>query len=303
MKKAINYTLSVLPIIFLILAMFFKVRPTGYITSLLFSFAVQFSVFMGVLVIGYCIFKRWKNALISFFAFMIFFSFYSPFLGGYDQGPTDLSIAQFNVLKFNKDYESTINAALESDCDLISFQEVDENWEAFLVNGLIDEYPYYQVHSRSDCYGLAVFSKYPISETEVISYRGFPSLKGVIELKENEVSFIATHTRSPISRNNFNLRNDQIEHLAEEVKNVEGPLVVIGDFNSVPWDQAIDKFKSNTHLEDSRKSITPTYPSFLPIAGIPIDFIFHSKDLKCVGFDSIKSTSSDHYGVIGKYAL
>jgi len=54
---------------------------------------------------------------------------------------------------------------------------------------------------------------------------------------------------------------------------------------------------------DSRKTWAPTFPAWFKFAAIPIDHIFHSQDMLCTNFSTIKTTDSDHYGILGEYYI
>ena len=87
------------------------------------------------------------------------------------------------------------------------------------------------------------------------------------------------------------------------VSQQSGEFLVLGDFNTVPWDRQLLRFKSDTRLFDSRKKLTPTYPTWNPfVAQIPIDYIFHSEGIGCSSLDSVRLTS-DHKAILGTYRL
>lgn len=278
--------------------------PEGFILTLVHSFAIQVLV-AGVALSVWLLFqKRWIRSVAATAA-LVLISLQLPSWDStsYSVGTTDLSVAHFNVLKFNEDHHSTIDAALNTGADLVSFQEVDRSWGESLERSLTAEYPYYSIESREDCYGLAVFSRYPLHDLDVIYFEGFPNIVGDVLVNDTAVHFIASHTRAPLMRSYFNTRNRQLEQITDYLSSIEGPKMAIGDYNFVPWDSRIQRFKSDTNMMDSRSSLTPTYPSGLVIARIPIDYIFHSEELDCLGFEAIEGTSSDHLGVIGQYAL
>lgn len=303
-KKGISITGKFISFGLVGLAVLLTFYSSGYYTSLLLSFVVQFSIVSLLFAVVFLFQKKWKLVAVNLGAFILFYSFYLPFTNSSNlQEKEDFSVAHFNVLKYNREFDKTIDLAKKTNAEILSFQEVDNKWGDNLKEKLKDEYPYSIVVPREDCYGLALFSKLKLSEEKIDDMFGFPILKGKISTEKRDVSFVCIHTRAPIGRNNFYLRNDQIEQLAEDVKILEGAKLVIGDFNSVPWDTAIEDFKMKTSLHDSRKKITPTYPAYLPIAGIPIDFIFHSREINCLSFESLKGSDSDHLGVCGKYSL
>lgn len=219
----------------------------------------------------------------------------------------NLSIAHFNVFKFNEHYDSVCKAALESNADLISFQETDSEWTDHLKTRLSSAYPYSVCYPlESCCFGLAVFSKHPISNAEILSIEGLPNITGSITINEQPLQFICSHTKAPTSPENFNQRNRHIQTLSQFINTSlpsKRPVLVIGDFNSVPWDTQIMQFKTKTALEDSRSGFQVTFPAWFPPLLIPIDFIFHSSDIQCTAFNTINTHSSDHYGIIGQYLV
>jgi len=191
---------------------------------------------------------------------------------------------------------------LKTEADLISFQEVSNSWGEALLEGLSETYPFaFFTGGKCGIQGLAVFSKYPMKNVQSIRLAGMPNIEGEIQFADSSIRFVTSHTRSPITYTRYLQRNTHLKVLAAYLNTIEGPVIAIGDFNAVPWDTSILEFKKRSRLQDSRKKITPTFPSFLKFLGIPIDYIFHSKELSCLDFRSIDGTSSDHLGVIGYY--
>ena len=80
------------------------------------------------------------------------------------RGNEDFVIAHFNVLMINEDHGSIMTQALNSNADLISFQEVNDRWADELDSALSCKFPYSYIVSRSNNYGIAVFSKRPFLE-------------------------------------------------------------------------------------------------------------------------------------------
>jgi len=216
----------------------------------------------------------------------------------------EIAVAHFNVLKINKDHDSIISAAKKSNADFLSFQEIDSQWKTSLCGAFVDSYPYWIVQEKdANCFGLAVFSKYPFVESEVVYLEGVANITGILDVGGEHIAFIATHTNSPLTRSNFMARNKQIDSVGKVLKKYDLPILAIGDYNAVPWDQSILSFLDNTGLKDSRKGNCATYPRQLGRFGIPIDYIFHSEHFACHSFDPIYNTSSDHAGIIGKYSF
>ena len=114
---------------------------------------------------------------------------------------------------------------------------------------------------------------------------------------------MTAHTRSPTNPQGLRRRNAHLHEMSQYLKSVDGPVLAIGDFNAVPWNDDIQLLQATAELKDSRKGLAPTFPSWGWFLQVPIDYIFHSDDLACVQFETIKSTSSDHFGIVGAYEV
>lgn len=281
--------------------------PEYWMLSLVKAMAIQILAAIAFITVTWCLRKKFKSALAGFISILMLSSMMLPLLnlepncipenGG-------LKIAHFNVLKYNENYEATITAARSTGADFLSFQEINKGWQEALTKELAEAYPYFfSLPLETCCHGIAVFSKNPLSEVEEFYSGSLPNIRGNICIDGTSVHFVTSHTSAPTSYQRHKSRNKHILQLASHFGSISGPKVAIGDFNSVPWDSAITGFKKTTLLRDSRKSLTPTYPAYLKIAQIPLDYIFHSEELTCLGFTSIEGTSSDHLGILGTYRL
>ena len=228
-------------------------------------------------------------------------------------GPA-FTVAHFNVLASNRRYDPVIRQALASEADLLSFQEVAPHWAEELTQRLRDAYPYYHVVTDPwDTRGIAVFSRYPLRNVQTHYWTKSPNITGDIDLTnqvtQNEeagdtlVHFVASHTLSPRSESRYRRRNEQIRHIADYLKSVEGPVLAIGDYNAVPWNSSIVAMKRQGRVFDSRQNFTSTYPARLRGGGLPIDYVFHSEDFTCLDFYAVSASGSDHRGVVGRYRL
>lgn len=282
--------------------------PETFILMLIKSFAYQIMGVFGILVLFFVLKRQWRNVGLGAISFLLIFSILLPHMSfsGIEikKSENGIRLGQFNVLRFNRDYQSTIEEAIKSGSDFINFQEVDARWATYLQEGLKEKYPYYKIVSQESCYGIAVFSKFPLSGLEVDFVQGIPMLKRIINSDKGILNFISVHTKAPTRYSFFQLRNEQINYVSRCLKKMEGPKVVIGDFNSVPWDDQIKGLVKDSNIRDSRKSLASTFPHNLPsIFKIPIDFIFHSEDLECLNFKVVNGHSSDHNGIVGDFEI
>jgi endonuclease/exonuclease/phosphatase (EEP) superfamily protein YafD len=216
----------------------------------------------------------------------------------------DLKVAHFNVFVANTQYEKTLEKALSTRADLLSFQEVHTNWATFLEKHLAEKYPYYHiVTGNGSGEGIAVFSRYPLCHLKTIYWEDRPNIAGDIEVADSSIHFLASHTISPMNLQRYHQRKRHLQKIANYLQKQDKPILAIGDYNIVPWNRNIVQLKKQAQLADSRKGRQATFPSYLGRWGIPIDYIFHSNELNCLNFGTIQGTGSDHLGIQGAYQL
>jgi endonuclease/exonuclease/phosphatase (EEP) superfamily protein YafD len=307
-----NWALSkkievVLGLSFVLLALIVINPLYNFLINLLKSFSVQIMAALGIIGLLLIIFRRWLLASQAIIAASLILFHLLPHVGlDFDKiktsGGNILKVAHFNVFIDNRSFEHTLNTVKDLDPDFISFQEVNSGWAKELVAGLKKDFPYYKViPCDSTSYGIAYFSKHPVLNSKVIYFTEKPNLTGDISINNEKIHFISSHTKSPLSRKRYHERNEHIRNIVAYIKEKQGPVLAIGDYNAVPWHPHIIDLKNETGLKDSRKSLTPTFPSHVKLARIPIDYIFYSEDIRCLDFKAVKSTKSDHFGVVGEY--
>ena len=290
---------------FLIPAIFLLIPTISFELTLLQSFLFQAMLGYGIISI-ICILKRHYRVAIS--NFIIYLLLLMKVNGPLDatlnirQGKEQLSVLQFNVLNTNTSYNQTLERIKELNADLISFQEVSKVWSEELESSLKGLYPYYKIVTDAG-QGIAIFSKNQLIDLNVLNWKGTQNITGKIRVKTEEINFFTLHTRSPTTKAKYVNRNQHLRLIQDYVAEHEGEFLVLGDFNTVPWDKRLKKFRSSTKLRDSRKRLTPTYPTWNPFfAQIPIDYIFHSEGIGCDSLSTVKITS-DHKAILGSFLL
>ncbi|WP_305981906.1 endonuclease/exonuclease/phosphatase family protein [Roseivirga thermotolerans] len=288
-------------------ALFMLIPSYTFGLTLLQSFLFQAMLVYGLLSVIWIIKHHYRLAGINFIIyFLLLVKISGPINKTYriDQGEETLKVLQFNVLSVNDKYTETIDRVIELAPDFVSFQEVSHQWAEVLVTGLAQDYPYYKVVEHEDQgQGIAVFSKYPLQDVEEIHVTATANITGKILVGDEAINFLALHTKSPTTRLKWHNRNNHLKWAEDYVKEQPGEFLVLGDFNTVPWDNRMLSFQSSTELTDSRKKLTPTYPTWNPfVAQIPIDYILHSKGIGCDSLDAVRITS-DHKAIMGSFLV
>lgn len=111
--------------------------------------------------------------------------------------------------------------------------------------------------------------------------------KLVIELELEEVSFFLVHLAL-----SFKVRQHQILHLYNLIKETNRPYIVAGDFNAFTGENEIKLLMSASGLQNADTQMQPSYPSRNPKRHL--DFILHSPEIKVNKFEMPKVQLSDH---------
>lgn len=227
--------------------------------------------------------------------------------------------------------------------DIICFQEfftknTGEITEDKILKALNKKYYThidYTIENNNYNYGIATFSKYPIVNRGLINFsnssnssiytdvivngdtvRVFNNHLQSIRFNKNNYSFI-TNSKTlkdderlrEIKDISFRLRDafikraKQADIITNHIQNSAYPVIVCGDFNDVPVSYTYQQMKKNLNdaFIEAGSGIGNTYVGKFP--SFRIDFIFHSKDIKCLDFEISKVQLSDHYPVTGTFIL
>lgn len=213
--------------------------------------------------------------------------------------PIKLNVFQVNVLETNRNFKDICDYVISKDPDIASFEEVGFE-AAKALSTRLSKYPYSKVIARPDFFGLAIFSKYPLTtETLALSKSGVPVLFGIMDVKGRKLNYASVHTLPPLEPEFLADRNQEFANLVELRRKNEGPFIVAGDFNCSPWVASFWRLCHDADLKDSEQSFgpQPSWPSNLVLPFIPIDHFLVSKDIKVLSRSIGPYVGSDHYPV------
>jgi endonuclease/exonuclease/phosphatase (EEP) superfamily protein YafD len=216
-----------------------------------------------------------------------------------------LSISHINLANAETNYDSVINYIRSLDADLISFQELTPDWTAQLTEKLSGEFQYIHTMTRLDQYGMGFFSKVPLHEIDTIFYNDIPSLTCSIEMADNTTAnILSCQMIPPVNQNAFIKIDKHFSFLAEQMKAKPGATIVLGDLHLPPWASEIQKFRSISKLQDSRRDINPrNIDGSVSLPRIPVEHIFYCDKFECTSFSELGNEAVGRVGITGTYQL
>ncbi len=114
----------------------------------------------------------------------------------------------------------------------------------------------------------------------------------------NEIKDISTRLKYA-----FRKRAHQAEILSDHIHESPWPVIVCGDFNDTPVSYTYHKIRGDLvdAFIESGRGIGNTYSEMFP--SYRIDYILHSRNLKSVGFETIRVDYSDHFPVCCRFDI
>lgn len=216
-----------------------------------------------------------------------------------------LRLMTFNIYAKNDDLNALTISVLEVDPDIVVFQEFWRWHRAGLEERLKEKYPF-ALHCQGGRRSfVALYAKMPFApqpgnncvdnlaanqRTSIISVN-FPAT----DVHES-FSVVTTHLDWPIPTDR---QHAQMNALMDALQQIEGPLLVAGDFNSTPYSYALKNLIKRARLTRIAKGIPtwpapPTYPFKMP-AWLQLDQMMSRGEIVATPALKGPSGGSDHY--------
>lgn len=262
----------------------------------------------------------------------------------------EIKIMSYNVRNFEvydhkngKENRDKIIAFIKKEQpDIICFQEAFEGQKFIdfkqLGNTIGLPYHHFEVGTVSAAggkYGVAVFSKYPISSKESYQFGrgGNVGTKVNVNINGQPTSIFNIHLQSANIENSyynysskemeemsqkkfiyrakrikhqlrvaFKKKTQQVELMHKHIKTTKNPIILCGDFNDIPSSYAYTRVKGN--LQDTFQKGSFGLGYTLPaLPFLRIDHIFASNDFQILSHNIKRKKISDHYPVIATVKL
>lgn len=224
------------------------------------------------------------------------------------EGRQTVRIMTHNVFGLNYDAARVMRSIEAADPDIIAFQEFFPDQAGALTPLLKPGYPYFVRCKGGKRANLGLFSRLPFKtdaeqDCPEQSQMGQRTAHIVVDFAlpdGRSFSVLTTHLDWPLP---LQRQIDQYKELAETVTSIEGPLAVMGDFNSTPWSYALRRFGDETGMTRQTLNLW-TYPMRFWIKGwrdtlpiLPLDQVF-TRGLSVHRLEGGEPTGSDHLPVV-----
>ena len=214
--------------------------------------------------------------------------------------------------------ENIVDVVTSSDADIVGFQEITRSSP---LNGFGDFGSQLTIELEKEGFKYsfigdygeqalrnAIFSKYPILETEVYSLEPVVSyqrtaVKATIDIDGNHVVFLVTHVTHIGEEETNPDRVEQIVNLIE-LADTDLPIVIMGDFNANPDWLEIQTFILAGYMDSWEEAndggLTLTWPAYDPVQRLDYIFLSDGTSSSFIPTSSsiIDTMASDHLPVI-----
>ena len=221
-------------------------------------------------------------------------------------GPRDESfrLVASNVLMDNREFDQFRKVIGEADPDLILLLETDERWIAEL-NDLKASHPYTVLQPQDNMYGMALFSRLPLIDSEVrfLIQDDIPSIRTDVELPCGLTFRLhCLHPRppEPVRDQDSKPRDAELVIVGREIAKADLPTMVAGDLNDVAWSATSELFLRISGLLDPRmgRGLYNTFSAKTSLLRFPLDHVFHSNCFELVDLRRLGDVGSDHFPML-----
>ena len=216
-------------------------------------------------------------------------------------GIDNLRILIANVYQENRQSKDYHNLIAMCEPDLILMVETNKWWQNEM-DSIQKTYQHQLKAPLENTYGMLLYSKLPLSDAKVnyLVKSDIPSMEATIELRSGQqVKLFCLHPEPPVPQENTRSteRDKEILIVAEKAKDIDLPVVVMGDLNDVAWSYTTELFGKVSGLLDPRRGrgFFNSFNAKYWLLRFPLDHIFCSTDFALSSIKRLANCGSDHF--------
>jgi endonuclease/exonuclease/phosphatase (EEP) superfamily protein YafD len=222
---------------------------------------------------------------------------------GSQAGDDTIAVLVANVLMHNRESERLLEIIRDADADVVLLLEPDA-WWAGQLGGLEERYPHVVSKPLDTTYGMILYSRLELVSPEVqyLVEDDIPSIHARVVMPSGvQVHLWCLHPEPPAPSHAEETIERDVELLlvADEVKALGEPAIVMGDLNDVAWSYTTTLFLKISQLLDPRigRGMFNTYDARNPLLRWPLDHVFFSDDFLLSDISRLPAFGSDHFPI------
>ncbi|MGL4667984.1 MAG: endonuclease/exonuclease/phosphatase family protein [Saezia sp.] len=268
-----------------------------WILELFSHFTPYYTVFILLACFGAT--NRWLRLFFILTALVCIFWISTPFTRfsrESTQSVPSLRIVSYNLWLSNPHKELETKEILQKNADILFLTEATPAWEKHLRS--LEQFASCSQYEDSP-FGLALFSRYPMTACEVLFLDNNFSIPYIRAVLSQGLVIYGLHPPPPLNAQLALERDAMLEELALKIQAEDGDVIVLGDMNITAFSPVFREFtaKAQLHLSSSRGR--PTWkPGF-----IGIDHILVSNPDALIQAGADPWLHSDHRAIWIDYAL
>lgn len=208
-----------------------------------------------------------------------------------------------NTLLDNPDLPGLVDAYRATDADLLLLQEYTPA-HAAAMDTLRDSYPF-QVERTGGAFGIAVFSRWPLTDTVVDDLGPVPWIRTTAVIRGTRLAVWNVHTLPPVFDGMDAVWRAQLTELADRAGAHAGPLLIGGDLNLTRHHGHYGRLAAEIDDLYGRcgRWAAWTWPAqgLLPL--VKLDHLFGSAEVRCRSLEERTVPGSDHRAIVGTLVL
>lgn len=309
MKDTISCVLNVLVSVVLIV-LSLRYVTDYWILAFVYSLQTHIAIVCIAVILASLLFKRhWYTGFLLvvglFLAIHPFFMLreFATAPESVDAGQQVFRLMSFNILNSNfPNGEKIADAVIASNADVVFILEAPPITSQ--MQRISQAYPYHIGcgEGMQKC-GLVVLSKRPFIDSTVKSLSDLWSNRMVrvsIDLGGQPVNFVAVQLAKPYF-DEFHMF--ELYNLSRVLRDIKGPLVLAGDFNSAIIAPDMQRFLRANQLKNVYPEPT-TWPILAGRYGISIDHVFARAPLRLKSVNRIEDDmGSNHFGLMSEFLI
>lgn len=221
-----------------------------------------------------------------------------------------ISLLVANVLTPNRNAEGLTRQILQHKPDVVLTLESDQWWGDALDSALGNDYPHAVRIPLDNLYGMHLYSRLKLEETEVswLIQEDIPSIHTWLRLANgSRVRLHALHPRPPApSESDESLwRDAELLLVGKGIYRDGDPTLVAGDLNDVAWSRTTRMFCRVSGMLDPRRGrgMFSTFHANYRLMRWPLDHIFVSEEFTLKDMSRLQAFGSDHFPILATFCF